>query len=165
MSMRPILLLPLVFVLGACATGTIGLKPGESTEADVRRAMGKPAQELPGAAGTHTLVYTTGPLGTQTFMAGVDGDGKLRSLDQVLDEDHLMRIQTGSSTQDDVLRIIGPPSRTVDFTRRSQVAWMYRFRDTWGYLADFTVSFDPSGVVTDKATVRIDPSGNHGNGH
>ena len=163
--MKPASFLPLVLALWACAPLTIGLKPGESTEADVRRAMGKPAQELPGAGGMHTLVYPTGPFGTETFMAAVDSDGKLRTLEQVLDEDHLMRIQTGSSTQDDVSRIIGPPSRTVDFTRRNQVAWIYRFRDTWGYFADFTVSFDPRGVVANKATVRIDPSGNRGDGH
>lgn len=162
--MKPIRFLTFVFLLGACATGTIGLRPGESTEADVLRAMGRPAQQLPGASGTHTLVYPTGPLGTQTFMVAVDRDGRLRSLEQVLDEEHLMRIQTGSSTQDDVSRLIGPPSRTVDFTRRNQVAWIYRFRDTWGYLADFTVSFDPRGVVADKVTVRIDPSGNRGDG-
>jgi outer membrane protein assembly factor BamE (lipoprotein component of BamABCDE complex) len=160
--MKPAVVLPFLSLLGACTLGAVGLKPGESTEAQVRRALGSPAQEFSEPGGARTLVYPTGPMGTETFMAGVDRNGRLTSLEQVLDEEHLMRIQTGTSTRDDVSRIIGPPSRTVEFTRRNQIAWIYRFRDTWGYFADFTVSFDPRGVVADKATVRIDPSNNRG---
>jgi len=161
--MKPAVSIPLLFLLGACTLGALGLKPGESTEADVRRAMGAPALEFADAAGTRTLVYPTGPMGTQTFMASVDRDGRLKRYEQVLDEDHFMRIQTGASSRDEVSRLIGPPSRTVNFTRKSQVGWIYRFRDTFGYLADMTVSFDTQGVVAEKAMVRIDPGGDRNN--
>lgn len=157
--MKPAFAIPLLFLLGACTLGALGLKPGESTEADVRRAMGAPALEFSEPDGARTLVYPTGPMGTETFMASLDRDGKLRGFDQVLDEAHFMRIQTGTSTRDDVSRIIGPPARTVAFSRKNQVGWMYRFRDAWGYFVDMTVSFDAQGVVAEKAAIRIDPGG------
>ena len=161
--MKPAVAIPLFVLLGACTVGGLGLKPGESTEAEVRRAMGAPALEFPGPDGARTLVYTTGPLGTDTFMASLDRNGKLRGYEQVLDEAHFMRIQTGASSRDDVSRIIGPPSRTVNFTRKNQVGWIYRFRDSFGYFADMTVSFDAQGVVAEKAMVRIDPGGDRNN--
>ena len=161
--MKPAVALPLVFLLCACTVGSLSLKPGESTEADVRRTMGSPSLEFSDGDGARTLVYPTGPLGTATYMARVDRDGRLRRYEQVLDEDHFMRIQTGASSRDEVSRLIGPPSRTVNFTRKNQVGWIYRFRDTFGYMADMTVSFDAQGLVAEKAMVRIDPGGDRNN--
>jgi hypothetical protein len=158
--MKPSIAIPVLLLLCACTAGGWGLRPGESTEGDVRRSMGAPALEIPGTGSSRTLVYPTGPLGTETFMATIDRDGKLRSFEQVLDEEHFMRIQTGTSTRDEVTRIIGPPARTVEFSRKNQIGWMYRFRDAWGYFVDMTVSFDAQGIVAEKASVRIDPSRN-----
>src|SRR5207344_2171863 len=63
-----------------------GLQPGVSTEAQVRESMGTPALELAQPDGGKRLVYPRGPLGTQTFMADVGGDGRMVAVSQVLND-------------------------------------------------------------------------------
>ncbi len=52
--------------------------------------------------------------------------------------------------------MIGPPGETWEFPRMQQVAWDYRFVDTWGYTAVFSVMFNPEGIVVGKFTRRIE---------
>jgi len=85
-----------------------GLRPGVSSEAEVRGLMGPPAIELAGDDGGKRLAYPRGPLGTQTFMADVGRDGMLQSIRQVLNDDTFNGIRPGL-TRDDILRRIGPP--------------------------------------------------------
>ena len=146
----------LVLALAGCASyGGAGLQPGVSTDAQVRESMGKPALEFTNPDGTRQLVYPRGPLGTQTFMADIAGDGRLLGIRQVLNDDVFYRIQPGQ-TEDDVLRLIGPPGQTMGFPISGNHAWDYRFVDTWGYVAIFSVTFDRQGVVVSKISQRIE---------
>jgi hypothetical protein len=139
----------------AAACSMFGVKPGAS-EAEARRAYGTPALEFPGPDGSRQLVFTTGPLGTQTFMVYVSRDGTVQRVDQALTDEIFYRIQTGTTTGADVRRLIGPPHRVVRFDNLRQDAWDYRYRDSWGYLANFSVMVDDRGVVAGKVTVRIE---------
>ena len=118
--------------------------------------MGPPALEFDNPDGSRQLAYTTGPLGTQTFMVYVKG-GSVERIEQVLTDDMFFRIQSGVTTREDVRRMIGPPYRIVRFENLKQHAWDYRFRDTWGYLADFSVMIDDRGIVASKVIARIEP--------
>lgn len=143
--------------LAACASyGGRGLQPGRATEADVRRVMGEPALEFSLPDGGRQLAYPRGPLGTETFMARLGPDGRLREIEQVLDEAHFARIRVGASGAEDVRRLLGPPYAVESFPRQGQTAWVYRFTDLWLYPADFSVIFGPDGRVVDKVTVRVD---------
>ena len=145
----------LAFALAACASyGGYGLHPGVSTADDVRRTMGAPGAEYANSDGTRELVYPRGPLGTQTFIAHVDSRGILAGMDQVLDDDHFRHIQAGL-TREDVLRRIGPPGGTMEFSRQHQVAWEYRYIDTWGYLCEYSVTFDARGIVVSTFSQRL----------
>ncbi len=145
-----------LLLLAACASYQgYGLKPGVATDAEVRKAMGPPAVQFANPDGSRDLAYPRGPLGTQTFMVHVGADGKLRAIEQVLDDDHFFHIQPGM-TKDEVLHRIGPPGETMGFSRSGNFAWDYRFTDTWGYLAIFSVTFDRDGVVVSKFTHRIE---------
>ncbi len=139
--------------IGACALG--GVRPG-APEADARRALGQPTLEFDHSDGTRQLVYPTGPLGTQTFMVYTRG-GSVQRVEQVLTDDTFHRIQAGITTREDVRRMIGPPYRVARFENLKQHAWDYRFRDTWGYLADFSVMIDDRGIVASKVIARIEP--------
>lgn len=152
--MRPaIVLQACALVLSACASfGTVS--PG-ATEAEARRTLGVPAIEFEQPDGTRQLVFTSGPLGTQTFMVYV-ANGTVRRAEQVLTDDSFQRIQPGVTTREEVRRMIGPPWRIVRFDNLNQDAWDYRFRDTWGYLADFAVMIDDRGVVAGKVIARIE---------
>ena len=138
---------------GACAVQS--LRPGAS-EAEVRQAMGRPALEFPTGDGGRQLAFTTGPFGTQTYMAYLGGDGRLQRVEQVLDDSRFHAIQPGM-TREELLRHIGPPYQTLRFDNLRQTAWDYRFRDTWGYIAILSVMIDDQGRVASRITQRIDP--------
>lgn len=150
------MLVAIAFALGACASyDGGGLRAGASTESEVRGVMGTPAMEFPGEDGGKNLVYPRGPMGTQTFVASVGRDGILREVRPVLTDGTFNRIQPGL-TERDVLQMIGPPSETMHFSRSDTTAWDYRYQDTWGYLAIFSVTFDNKGVVVSKITRRLE---------
>lgn len=131
------------------------LRSGVSTEAEVRGVMGQPAAEFAGADGSRRLAYPHGPLGTQTYMAEVGPDGRVRGVRQVLNDDTFHQVRAGM-TRDEILNLIGPPGDTMAFARLRQTSWEWRYVDTWGYRAIFSVNFDESGVVVSKFTRRIE---------
>jgi hypothetical protein len=146
----------LCLLVAACASyDGYTLRAGASTESEVRSVMGTPANEFANADGSKRLAYPRGPLGTQTFMADVGTDGVLKAVRPVLTDDTFMRIRPGL-TREEILRMIGPPGETMAFPRLGQVAWDYRYQDTWGYLAIFSVMFDANGIVVSKFTQRIE---------
>jgi outer membrane protein assembly factor BamE (lipoprotein component of BamABCDE complex) len=148
--------LVLMLVLSGCAGGAAQLQPGRSTEADVRRKMGAPSEVYEAADGSKRLAYATGPLGVRTFMAQVSRDGALQRFEQVLDEDHFAQIIRGRTTRAEVRQLIGPPTFVYADGRPDRSWWEYRFRDAWGYTAEFTAIFDANGVVVDKVILRLD---------
>jgi hypothetical protein len=164
MNLRPLIAIvaSLVLLSGCAVVGFARLEPGKSTEADLRQAMGPPAREFRDPDGMRQLVYTTGPQGTQTFMAHVAPDGRLARLEQVLTEERIRRIERGATTTAQLERLIGPPWRTVEFANLGQVAWDYLLRDTWGYEVDFSVMVDRGGVVAGTAYVRRDRGNDQG---
>lgn len=143
----------LAFFLEACVP--FGLVRVGDSESDLRRSMGAPAMEFDLPDGTRQLVFPTGPLGTQTFMVYL-GNGTVQRSEQVLTDDVFYRLQNGVTTREQVRRTIGPPFRTVRFENLKQDAWDYLFRDSWGYLAVFSVMIDDRGVVANKVTARIE---------
>lgn len=152
MTMKRLRLLPLALLASACATQ--GLQPGATAEEVVSR-MGRPAVELRDPDGTRHMAYPSGPFGLQTYMAHVGGDGRLRGVEQVLDDTRFNAISKGM-TSDQLLRLIGPPSQRVYFDNLRQAAWDYRFRDSWGYIAVLSVMVDDAGLVASRITQRIE---------
>ena len=137
-----------------------GLRPGESSEADVRGLMGSPALELATDDGGKRLAYPRGPLGTQTFMADIGRDGRFEGVRQVLNDDTFNGIRPGQ-TRNDVLVRIGPPGETMQFPLSGNTAWDYRYKDTWGYLAVLSVTFDGNGIVLSRFTRRLQERNNN----
>jgi len=148
----------LALLAGCAAYSGSGIKPGSATRDDVLHTMGRPALELPDAGGGGELIYPHGPLGTETFIAHVDSRGVLSRVDQVLNDDHFRRIHEGQ-TRDEVLHAIGPPGDEMRFGN-GNVAWIWRFVDSWGYASDFNVSFDPAGIVVSKIAIRLEQNRN-----
>ena len=145
-------------VAAGCASyGGTSLQPGTSTEAQARAVMGQPAVEFPNGDGSRTLAYPRGPLGTQTFMVDLSRDGVVQAVRPVLYDATFYRIQPGM-TRDDVLRMIGPPGDTMHFARLDHESWEWRYYDTWGYLAIFSVDFDRDGKVVSKFSRRLERS-------
>lgn len=150
--MKRAFLILLVLLASACASQQ--LRPGMS-EADVLQAMGPPAMELRDTDGSRHLAYPSGPFGLQTYMARIAPDGRVRSVEQVLDDGRFDAIRPGM-TSDELLRLIGPPGERVRFANLRQTAWDYRFRDTWGYIAILSVMVDDTGRVASRITQRLE---------
>lgn len=163
-TVRIALLAGAAALLAACASPGFGrLEAARSSEVDVRRALGEPARVYADADGSRQLAYPQGPMGTQTYMAFLGPDGRLRRLEQVLSEEHFRRIDAGTTSAAQLERLIGPPWRTIAFPNKRQVAWDYVFKDTWGYLVDFSVMLDDRGIVAETAYVRRE-KGDDGDG-
>jgi len=146
----------LCVTVASCASyGGSSLLPGRSTEAEVRATMGSPAVEFANPEGGRDLFYPRGPMGTETFRATIGRDGVLRSVGNVLDDGTFDGITAGM-TEEQVLRRIGPPGKTMAFPISRTHAWDYRYTDTWGYDAIFSVTFDAEGVALSKLVSRIE---------
>ncbi len=142
---------------GCVAFGGVGLKPGTATESDVRQAMGEPAQVWPEAGGGKLLSYPRGPMGMQTYMVRIDSSGRLASINQVLDDRYFLGTVQRGMSKDDIGRVLGPPGEVVAFQRRNEIAWDYRYRDSWGYPSILSVIFGPEGTVNSTVSVREGP--------
>jgi hypothetical protein len=147
-----------LLLLASCAYQEMSLRPG-STVGEAVRTLGPPALELSNPDGSKQLAYPKGYYTGQTLMVYIGPDGLVRGVEQVLNEDRFHRVQAGQ-TRDEVLRNIGPPIETMEFPRLQQVAWDYRYQDTWGYTAILSVMIDRNGIVVGKSVRRIDRGDN-----
>lgn len=65
------------------------------------------------------------------------------------------RIQQGM-TEEQVRTVLGPPDEIMAFGNTQTVSWDYRYSDTWGFLAMFSVTFGvPEGRVVSTFSRRL----------
>jgi hypothetical protein len=152
-TMRLLLLLAVILVASACA-GPAALVGRPSSELG---ALGRPIGEYANADGSRTVAFSPGYYSGITYMADIDAAGTVRAVRQALVEESFQRIAPGM-TREEVLRLIGPPLDSMEFTRQRESSWEYRFMDAWGYRAFFYVNFDPRGVVVSKLENERFPS-------
>jgi outer membrane protein assembly factor BamE (lipoprotein component of BamABCDE complex) len=124
------------------------LKPGESTEQDVRKLFGNPYSVRDLDAG-HGLVYPLGPEGLHTLLIKVGADGKYVGREDLLTRANFQRVNTGMK-QVDVLKVLGPPGRTQDYRLKQETAWEWRFKDG-AETRVFVVMFNQAGQVLSTA--------------
>jgi outer membrane protein assembly factor BamE (lipoprotein component of BamABCDE complex) len=124
-----------------------GLKPGVTTEAQIRDQMGKPETERTFADGSKRFEYPRGPQGVTTYMVDIDPNGKLRSVIQVLTAATFARIRPGMS-QDEVRQLLGKPGDVAVYPLKPETVWSWRWEEgpPTGE-AFFNVHFDQSGHV------------------
>lgn len=91
----------------------------------------------------------------QTLAVDTDAGGQVIQRVQVLTDERLASIPVGMDSAE-LLKLIGPPYRKVEFERQSQTAWDYRYTDAWGYIVEFSVMLDARGKVVSKVSRRID---------
>lgn len=154
-TVRKFLLLCASMLLLACdqqgrpieEAGLNKLGKGVSSEADVRMVMGQPDTVWEEDDGSRILEYPKGPEGARTWMFSIDRFGKLQDYRQVLTRENFARIQQGMS-RDEVRRLLGRPGGTVQFKRKNEEVWDWRFLDGVD-VKIFNVHFDMgSGKVT-----------------
>jgi outer membrane protein assembly factor BamE (lipoprotein component of BamABCDE complex) len=130
------------------------LGKGVSSEADVRMVMGKPEIVWEEEDGMRTLEYPKGPEGARTWMFTIDRYGKLQDYRQVLTPENFARIQPGLS-RDEVRRMLGKPGSVVQFRRKKEEVWDWRYLDGVDTKM-FNVHFDiDTGKVTQTSVTEM----------
>ncbi len=138
----------LAVVLAGCAANGANLRAGVSDEAAVRKDMGTPAETVALPGGGRALFYPRGFRSTLRVELGPDG--KVRAVEQVLDERHFDRIVDGKTTREGLRAMLGPPYYVRQLSSR-EVLWEYRY--LWASDEPWTlyVGIGPDGVVTGQA--------------
>ena len=72
------------------------------------------------------------------------------------------QVQQGMS-REQVTAVLGPPDEAMAFDNTRTVAWDYRYTDTWGFMAMFSVTFDDGGRVVSTFSRRLN-DGRSGSG-
>ncbi len=130
------------------------LQVGVATEADVIKTMGHPEKVWKNADSTRTLEYPMGPEGIHTWMVSVSLNGILTSVIQVLTEEDFAGIASGM-TQDDVRRRLGRPKSVVQFKRKGEEVWDWKYKNVYEERF-FNVHFDiKSGLVAKTSFSEI----------
>ena len=127
------------------------LKPGISTESELRSLMGEPGREWRNEDGSRTLEFSRQPEGTACYMATVGPDGILRSLDQVLTPENFARVQPGMD-KDALRRLLGKPRAMHRFAVSPEEIWEWKVGTQITRDPYFNVHFGPDDRVTETST-------------
>ncbi len=137
----------LVVLLGGCASDGSRLQAGVDDATAVRAAMGTPKEILRAPHGGEVWFYPRGRIGRETLRAELGPDGKLRQVEQVLNERNFDRIIAGKTTREELRLMLGPPDYEWVAMNGAETNWQYRY--SWAQLPwVMTVGIDPKGLVT-----------------
>ena len=106
------------------------------------------------------LIYSTGPMGQRAYAAGLDAQGRVVRVDQILTLDNFSNIRVGEWTEKDVLNAFGRPADSAK-TRGYPTVWDYRYKESEVWNSIMSVMFDADGVVQ-KYENGPDPRYEHG---
>jgi len=123
------------------------LKPGISSEAEVRALMGEPGLEWKNQDGSRTWEYTRQPEGVVCYMLTLGTDGILRSIEQALTPENLARVQPGMD-KEQVRRLLGKPRSMQTFPLKPEEVWDWKVGREMNVDQLFNVHFDLNGQVT-----------------
>ena len=122
------------------------LKPGVSTDRDIRNRMGRPETEWQDADGTRTWEYPRTPEGMVNYMIVIGPDNVLREVRQVLTEENFARVQAGMH-REDVRRLLGKPAHENHFPLRKEHVWDWKTKSESSMDWFFNVHFSEAGLV------------------
>jgi len=135
------------------------MKPGVTTQAEVRSRMGEPGFVHRNDDGTVTWEYARQPEGTNCYMITFDSKQIISKVEQVLNEANYGKVRPGMSP-DDIRRLFGAPARKQVFDNLREEIWEWRIEgmppmeETY-----FMVHFDTATGGVKKTSKRIQPRG------
>ena len=104
--------------------------------------------------------YATGPMGDETYLMRIGGDGRVKAATQLLTSEQFDKIIGGRTTKPEVRHLLGEPS-DVNFFNGEPV-WEWRIRVDPNP-ARFIVRFNRDGIVRDTM-VLLDITSDDGRG-
>jgi hypothetical protein len=139
----------LVGAAGCAAFPGIGLVPGQSTEADVQAAMGKPVDNRTRTNGEAWLYYSGQPFGRANYVARIGRDARLVAFENRLTDANVATIEKGKHTKEDMRDLFGPPYEVTAYPRMEREVWSYFMRSNGSSGQDMQLylQFSPDGIV------------------
>jgi hypothetical protein len=146
----------LVAALPACdAVNLPEIKPGLTTQAEVRARMGEPGFVHWNDDGTAIWEYSRQPSGTHCYMISFGQDHVVTRLEQVLNDANYAKVREGMS-KDDIRRLLGAPGSKVTFANLGEEIWEWRIEGTPPLDETyFMVHFDINHGAVKKTSKRI----------
>jgi hypothetical protein len=161
MKILPLSPLFLCLLLAGCVAPG-GLVPQQSTNVDVRAALGNPTDVRFDRNGDELWEYARGPGGYETHLVRIGNDGRVKEMTQILTEERLMSLTPGKTTKPEVRHVLGRPSDTSYPGTGEAWSWRYNIGGTQlGYLV---VSFNPDNTVRERMLVLDHASGSRDKG-
>ncbi|HYD55448.1 MAG TPA: hypothetical protein VEB41_00930 [Burkholderiales bacterium] len=124
-TLVPALVLSAALAAGCASFDGRDLEPGKARLADVEASMGKPTERVARPDGGTDLYYSRLPFGRTMYVASLDRDGVLRSLDQRLTLANIQKIVPDTTTAKQVRELLGPPFRIERMPRQGYNSWEY----------------------------------------
>jgi len=146
----------LLAALAGCAGGGANLVAGQSTAADVEKALGRPAEKVTVAGGESVWFYPTAPNGTSTRAARMRADGTLIGVEERLAPEYWSKIVPGRTTSKEARELLGPPGSVTQSRATNGDAWTYKVlaENRFNYL---TLSLSADGSTVSKVELILDP--------
>lgn len=133
------------------------MKPGLTTQAEVRARMGEPGFVHWNDDGTATWEYARQPNGIHCYMISFGRDQVVSKIEQVLNEANYGKVRVGMS-KDDIRRLFGAPATKQVFANLGEEIWEWRIEgmppmeETY-----FMVHFDIADGGVKKTSKRVQP--------
>ena len=147
-------------LLPACdAVNLPEIKPGITTQAEVRTRMGEPAFIHWNDDGTATWEYNRQPQGVHCYMISFGKDDIVTKVEQVLTPANFAKVRPGMA-KDDVRRLLGAPGTKTPFANLGEEIWEWRIEgmppteETY-----FMVHFDLGYGAVTRTSQRVQPKG------
>jgi len=122
-----------------------GFTPGASTASEVRATSGRPT-DVRFSSGEEIWEYATGPEGYETYAVVFDGNGVVRSAQQVLTEDNIRRLVPGKTAREETRNLLGRPGDVYEMN--GSETWEWRFKPQGFAPEILVVSFGSDGLVS-----------------
>ena len=132
--------------------------PGVSTMSEVRSKSGRPT-DVRFSSGAEIWEYATGPEGYETYVVAFDGNGVVRSAQQVLTEDNIHRLIPGKTTREETRDLLGRPGDVYEMNGNE--TWEWRFKPQGFAPEILVVSFSSDGLVSRVTRVPESVGGGH----
>ena len=141
----------------ACASLAPPSFPPGTSMSEVESRMGKPRDIVKAPDGDIIWQYPTGPLGQRTYMVDFGADQRAKRFYQALTVEQFAKIRPGTTTQDDIRLLLGPPNETMFFRRMNEEVWSYRYQSGASSNWIYNVNFDAKTKVVRSTGQEIDP--------
>jgi outer membrane protein assembly factor BamE (lipoprotein component of BamABCDE complex) len=133
------------------------IKPGLTTQAEVRARMGEPGFVHWNDDSTATWEYARQPSGSNCYMITFNSDLVVSKLEQVLNDANYARVREGMS-KDDVRRLLGAPGTKQVFNNLREEIWEWRIEGVPQMPSEetyFMVHFDTGHGSVKKTSKRV----------